>query len=170
MKKISLLTSLLIIGAIIFSACEKDDICVEGDTPLLIISFYDVDNRTEKKAVPLLRVIGANNSFTVNTIMDRISTLDSIGIPLNSSLNTTSFAFITDSEDDDMNNEIGNTDTIAFNYNRKDVFISRACGFVANYENLNNELTADTDNWIKEIEIVTPLVENQNAAHVKIFH
>ena len=53
---------------------------------------------------------------------------------------------------------------------RKDKFVSRACGYIANYENLSSDLKMETDNWIKDIEIVTPLVENSTAAHVKIFH
>ena len=177
MKKISFLILLLIIGFTIFSACEKDDICVDGDTPLLVISFYDIDNKTEKKDAPLLRVGGVGNEFALNllpnpnseTISDRVN-IDSIAIPLNEAVNTSGFAFISNSADDDMDAESGNVDILSFTYENKDVFISRACGFVANYDNLSNELRADTDNWIKEIEIVNPLVKDETAAHVKIFH
>lgn len=177
MKKIGLLIIFLITGIIIFTACEKDDICVEGDTPLLVISFYDFDDRTTLKKVPLLRVAGIGNEFAINllsnsnseSITDRVN-IDSIAIPLKIDAIETSFGFITNSADDDMGVETGNVDVVSFNYERKDVFVSRACGFVANYDNLSNELTTDTDNWIKEIEIVTPLVENTTAAHVKIYH
>lgn len=64
----------------------------------------------------------------------------------------------------------GDIDTLYFNYNRIDKFVSRACGYIANYENLSGDLKMETDNWIKDIEIVTPLVENSTAAHVKIYH
>jgi len=176
MKKISFLIVLLIMGIVFFTACEKDDICVEGNTPLLVISFYDFDDRTTLKRPPVLRTVGIGNEFAIdlksndNTISDRISTLDSIEIPLKIDKNTTSFAFIINSADDDMGVEIGNIDIVAFNYEKKDVFVSRACGFVANYENLSNELMTDSNNWIKEIEVVNPLVENTTETHVKIYH
>ena len=47
---------LLILTVIVqFSSCEKDDICVEGDTPLLVIGFYDVTDTTFK-SVSNLRI------------------------------------------------------------------------------------------------------------------
>ncbi|MGB5437414.1 MAG: DUF6452 family protein, partial [Maribacter sp.] len=63
-----------------------------------------------------------------------------------------------------------NIDVLTFSYETKEVYISRACGFIANYENLSQSLTPDTENWIKDIEIVLPTVENSETAHVKIFH
>ncbi len=149
-------------------SCEKDDICVDGDTPLLIITFFDIDNTTVAKAVPALRVssgdLGPPSTFT-----DR-SSLDSIAIPLRVDTNTTTFSFITNSADDADAMETGNIDMLTFNYETQEVFISRACGFIANYDNLTDSLTEDDENWILDIEIVTPLVENSNAAHVQIFH
>ena len=68
---------IVLLGIFSFSACEKDDICIEGDTPQLVIRFYDIENPTEYKAVPGLRVAGAGKEFTVSTFADR-SDLDSI--------------------------------------------------------------------------------------------
>ncbi len=169
MKKIRAKLQVLLVF-LSLAACEKDDICVDGDTPLLVIRFYDVDNPTIAKSVPSLRVVGEGQNITVNTILDRSSDLDSIGIPLKVDETDTSFSFILNSADDDDGAETGNTDIISFNYETREVFISRACGFVANYDGVDNMLTSDTDNWIQSIEIVTPLVENSTAAHVKIFH
>ncbi len=154
------------------TSCEKDDICVEGDTPLLVIRFYDADNPTLFKAVPSLRVQAEGEESPVSTIADRTSTLDSIAIPLRIDPSGTSFSFILDSADDADGMETGNVDALAFSYEIKDQFISRACGFVANYDSLDDTLASDTDNWIERIEIITPLIESSNTltAHVQIFH
>lgn len=168
MKKISIV--LFILLTIIFiGSCEKDDICVNADTPLLVITFYNVNDTAIAKAVPSLRVGGIGQEFTVNTIADRTS-LDSIGLPLNTNDVTTSFAFIKDSEDNDDDLEIGNADVITFNYEILEDFQSRACGFTANYGSLSATLTSDADLWIQDIIITDTLVKNQAAAHVKIYH
>ncbi|WP_297793479.1 DUF6452 family protein [uncultured Eudoraea sp.] len=167
MRKIRIF--ILVLAAVIsFNACEKDDICVDGDTPLLIIRFYDNENPGELKAVPNIRVIGLGQNSTVNTIADRTS-LDSISLPLRINEPNTGFILISDSADED-DLETGNTDTLTFDYNTLEVFVSRACGFIANYDELGELLTTDSENWIQNIEIVSPLVQKQDSAHVKIFH
>jgi len=55
----------------------------------------------------------------------------------------------------------------------KDRFISRACGFVANYEGVTDDLTNElgsNGNWIDSIEVVVDTITNENDTHVKIFH
>lgn len=156
-----------------FSACEKDDICVDGDTPLLIIRFYDAANPTEFKAVNGLRVIGIGNDAVVDTFTDRSTTLDSIGIPLKAIAPETAFTFILDSADDENGEEVGDSDTLTFSYEIEQEFVSRACGFVANYENLSSDFIAAPENWIQSVEIVKTQVKletEETTAHVKIFH
>tara|TARA_R110002049_G_scaffold18326_2_gene70179 strand:- start:10003 stop:10506 length:504 start_codon:yes stop_codon:yes gene_type:complete len=167
MKKVYI-PILFIIAFVSFGACEKDDICVDGDTPLLVIRFYDVDNPTVLKKVTKFRIVGVGQNTTVTTVSDRTD-LDSIAIPLKVTEDITGFYFINNSSEVDAV-EVGDLDTLYFNYTRKDKFVSRACGYIANFENLSGDLTLEPDNWIKDIEIVTPLVENSTAAHVKIFH
>jgi len=167
MKKVYI-PILFIIAFISFGACEKDDICVDGDTPLMVIRFYDVDNPTVLKKVTKLRIVGVGQNTTVTTVSDRTD-LDSIAIPLRVSEESSGFYFINNSSEVDSV-EVGDLDTLYFNYTRKDKFVSRACGYIANYETLSSDLKTETDNWIKEIEIVTPMVENSTTAHVKIFH
>lgn len=161
-----------IICSLSFSACEKDDICVDDDTPQLIIRFYDADNPTELKVVPGLRVIGVGNGNPVDTFSDRTSTLDSIAIPLKTNDISTQFSFILNSEDDDNGAETGTTDQLLFSYETEEIFKSRACGFVVNYDNLTTDFSPATENWIQSIEIVKPSVtiEEEVTAHVKIFH
>ncbi len=163
---------LIFLGILSFSSCEKDDICVDADTPLLIIRFYDAENPTEFKTVPSLRVVGVGNGSPVDTFDDRLSTLDSISVPLKSSDTTTTFLFTKDSADDDDGAETGNSDSLMLTYTTEEKFISRACGYVVNYNDLNIDFTASDENWIQRIEIVNTTIKTEETitAHVKIFH
>jgi len=167
---------LFVLSIVSFSACEKDDICVDGDTPLLIIRFFDAENPTEFKAVPSLRVIGIGVGAPVDTFGDR-SSIDSIGIPLRTNNPLTEFIFIMDSANDENGVETGNSDALGFSYDiRDDFFVSRACGFVANYDNLSSNFTASPENWIQSVEILNSTVQletgetTETTAHVQIFH
>ncbi len=166
MKKIS--ASFLVLLALIFlTNCEKDDICVDGDTPLLIIRFLDADNPTEFQDVSGLEVRGLLPDGTPLDVIANASA-DSIAIPLQ--IGESGTTFILSQNPTPTDETTVNLDTLRFTYGTSEIFISRACGFVANYDSLDNELTADGDNWIQSIEIVTPLVENSVSAHVQIFH
>jgi len=161
-----------IICGLSFSACEKDDICVDDDTPLVIVRFYDAANPTEFKVVTSLRVIGTGNGNPVNTFSDRSSTLDSIALPLKTNDIATQFSFIFDSATDANDAETGTIDQLQFSYLAKEIFKSRACGFVVNYDNLTTSFTPTANSWIQSIEIIKPSVtiEEEVTAHVKIFH
>lgn len=160
---------LLLLVIISISSCEKDDICVEGDTPLLVIEFYDISDTSTLKEVPTLRVVGVGQNITVNTVTDR-SNLSTISIPLKTDEDSTSFILINSSASDDDGAESGNLDTINFSYSRIEDFLSRGCGFIVNYDELTANVTADTDNWIQDIEITQSLVTNSDSTHVKIFY
>ncbi len=170
MKKI--IPILLILSILIYvSSCEKDDICVAGDTPVLVVGFFDIDDTTASKDVPSLRIKEVILDSAINTITDRSSNLDSIGIPLRSDASSTSFAFITNSADNaDTGVETGNIDTLTFSYNTREAFISRACGFVMNFDNLSVTLPESANNWIQDIKVVQESVENSNNIHVKIYY
>ena len=159
---------IVLFGVLFFSACEKDDICVDGDTPFLIVRFYDQQNPENFKTVNSLRIVGLGQGSPVTTFSDRSNT-DSVAIPLRPNLADTQYVFILDSADEE-DAETGNRDTLAFLYSTEEVFVSRACGFIANYSDLNATLTADTLNWIQNIEITNPTVTKQDSAHVKIYH
>ena len=141
---------------------------MDGDTPQLVLRFYSVDDTTELKKVNKLRVIGVGQANTVDTFSDRTN-LDSINLPLRSDATETRYVLILNSADKD-GAETGNPDTLRFSYATREVFISRACGFVTNYDNLSTNLPADSEPWIQSISIVNPSIEGQTAAHVKIFH
>ncbi len=164
MNKVQLLFAILVTILVIF-ACEKDDICVDGDTPLLVIRFYDYSDTTVVKTVPALEVRGfLSPDSLLNTLSNASS--DSIAIPLRVDFDSTRFVFSEKlSADDPVNN-----DTLIFTYSNKQVYISRACGYVNNYLDLSSNLAGDADNWIKKITIDTTLIANSSSAHVKIFH
>ncbi len=162
----------ILLVSLSFSACEKDDICVDADTPLLIVRFYDANDTTIFKPVAGLRIIGLGKDVPVNTFTDRSSDLDSLAIPLKINNTLTGFTFIKDSADDEDGNEAGNSNIVNFSYEVTDEYISRACGFIANYNNLNTEFTTTPENWIQRIKIVKSSIEIEETvtAHVKIFH
>jgi len=168
MKRIQI--GVFLLAAIIaIASCEKDDICVEGDTPLLVIEFYDAADTSALKSVPTLRVVGVGQSVTVSTLSDRTS-LNTISIPLKTDADETSFILINSSASAEDGSETGNIDTINFSYNRLEDFLSRGCGFVVYYDALNSNLITDDNNWIQDIEIIDSQVINSDSTHVKIYH
>jgi hypothetical protein len=76
----------------------------------------------------------------------------------------------TSADDDTSGEETGNIDILTISYGTSERFVSRACGIVANYENLDVTLPSSTENWIKDISVIQQKVENSNNIHVKIFH
>lgn len=161
-----------------FSSCEKDDICVEGDTPLLVIGFYDVTDTTFKSVSNLrIRALDLDSDSILGLegseefgFTDRANSPDSITVPLRIAGTSTEFAFISGSADDDDGNETGNTDILTFNYVVNEQFISRACGFVANFNELDTVRQVSPEDWIKGITILDTTITNSNQIHVQIFH
>ncbi|MEL6485312.1 MAG: DUF6452 family protein, partial [Bacteroidota bacterium] len=142
------------------------------DTPNLVIGFFDAIDTADAKAVTLLRIKETTLDTTLGTgDFDRTSTSDSIGVPLRTDESNITFAIITDSADGDTEDEeTGNIDTLRVTYNPREEFISRACGFVVQYDNIAIELNTDDDNWIQDINVLQTNIENSNNIHVKIFH
>ncbi|XLS30386.1 DUF6452 family protein [Flavobacteriaceae bacterium M23B6Z8] len=166
---LSISTILLLLFLSLFG-CQRDDLCAETDptTPQLIIKFQDVANPEENKEVPNLRVLAEG----IETPLPGLSatSTDSITIPLRSFSPETVFILISDYAIDSEGIETGNRDTLRFTYTTDEVFISRACGFVANYEALSDALTNDEDNWIQSVLINTNSITNQTETHVTILH
>ncbi|WP_340067013.1 DUF6452 family protein [Ascidiimonas aurantiaca] len=169
MKK-PIFCSLLLSLFLWISGCQRDDLCGEANptTPRLIITFNDAANPEERKDATSLKVVGEGFDNAVPGL-DRVTT-DSIAIPLRSLSQETSYIFILNSEDNDQGVETGNRDTLRFNYSTKEVFLSRACGVVANFEDLGESTITDADNWIQSVLILSTLVTNENETHVQILH
>ena len=173
------LSIILILSIFInFFSCERDDICVDGDTPFLIVGFFDIDDTTNFKEVNSLRVRSIDNNSIVQDAFisfgfsDRSNVTDSIFLPLQIDNSSTSFEFILNSEDNDSTMlEIGIIDTLTFSYDVGEQFVSRGCGFVANYNNLDTIRNPSSQDWIRRIVILEEnVVNNPTAIHVKILH
>ena len=144
----------LFLSIIILSACEKDDFCVKNPiTPNLVLRFYDTDNRETLKDVSSFYVWAEGK----DTIFENVKT-DSLYIPLNSLTEETIYNL--------SSGNIVNKFTIK--YTPKDEYVSRSCGFKVIF----NDVSFISDNtWIKDFtpgNITT--IDNQNEAHVQIFH
>lgn len=151
MRKIFLFISFAII---VISACEKDDFCTQNPiTPNLVLRFYDTNNRETLKSASSLYVWAEGK----DTIFTDVST-DSIYIPLNSLTTETIYNF---SKDNVVNQ-------FTIKYTAKEAYVSRSCG----YQILFNDVSFTSNNtWITDFtpENLTT-IDNQNEAHVQIFH
>lgn len=144
---------LLVILSFTLINCEKDDICIETTTPKLIIVFYNNDIPATKKAVASLTV----SADSLGNLYENQS-IDSIAIPLDLTKNSTFYKFKSGSIIDSIN----------FTYERKDVFVSRSCGFKTIFENL--QIASRSANWIKNDTIKNSTIENETATHLTIYH
>lgn len=153
-------------------ACEKDNICIEENTPYLIIRFYDFDvPDLYKKAVNIKVELQGIEGFYEDDGLTIKTLTDSIAIPIKVTEDITRFK-ITVSVFDEDENLVENEDSFELYYDRDDIFVSRSCGYKTVYNNVALGLEEDDDNWIKIIETTeNPLnIINQTSAHVKIFH
>ena len=132
------------------------------DTPKLILGFYDL-NSGNLKEVNNLKIQGKNS--------DEIylyQTIDSIGIPLKNLEQLTIYSLTKDYNESSTSS--GNSDQLYVNYNYNYTYISRACGFITNYDLENLIIEKDTSNWILNTEIIKTNISNEENIHVKIFH
>jgi hypothetical protein len=160
-KKIILLCCLIAC----LNGCTKDDICPEETitTPLLIITFNDILNPTVSKSVTNLTIETDQEPpvvFVTNT------TTDSIGIPLKTNADTVRYRFVKNLGEAD---EI--IDVYEFSYERSDSYLNRACGFITTYKGLTaSETDQGTVDWILNLSILNPTVEDETEAHITILH
>jgi hypothetical protein len=173
MKKY-IITSLLLIFAVSFWNCEKDDICAETTptTPKVIIEFYDFNTQTLKNVTNLrIEENGTDVGVVFNESLEDtnpakfLTNENKISIPLKTFEDSSQFEFILNYED---TSQI--IDILTFNYERNDVYISRACGYKTLFRlNTPNGITTSSNNWIQNIEIVQTSINNENETHVKIY-
>ncbi|AUC84195.1 hypothetical protein CW731_02275 [Polaribacter sp. ALD11] len=164
MKKIILF---LLLFLVLFSACEKDDFCVQNPvTSKLIIDFYDATNRETPKKVQLLSVW----SGTKDTISQYTSVSEnSISIPLNSLTSETVYSFKKNTSGGATSkNEIT---TFTIKYDTEEEFVSRSCGYKVVFNNVAFSADTGSTSWIKDFTPTTIInLDNQTTAHVQIFH
>lgn len=143
--------SILIILTVIVS-CQKDDFCVDPITPNLVIRFHDSANPDQYKKVTGLTVFAEG----LGELYSNTAT-DSIAIPLDPAQDFTIY---------NLTSETGN-DQITINYKRNEVFVSRSCGYIYNFSELN--LTDVSNTWIIDTEILKETVDHETE-HIKILH
>lgn len=182
MKKI---LALLLI-AVSFSGCEKDDICADDTTPRLVIEFYDVSNPSELKNVPNLTVKadGASDYIVFNSalpVADPVRYLfngNKLELPLKTEIidgqsTLTRYHLILNSTNPIAINE----DILEFRYTPQNIFVSRACGYKTVFE-LDSpggvtsvEPVAPDTQWINQlnINIQKYSIVTEDETHIKIY-
>ncbi|GAA0872198.1 DUF6452 family protein [Gangjinia marincola] len=149
--------------------CQRDDLCPEDTptTPSLNIDFLDFSNPAIAKNVSNLS-IKAQNEDEFLPLGDEgdtiISSTNSILIPLRTDNNTTVYDFIIN----DNEGNVVNVDQLIFNYNTKEIYINRACGFKVEYENFDAILTQDDNRWISSIDVIEDEIVDESITHVQI--
>lgn len=152
--------------------CQRDDICPESTltTPLLKISFFDFEEQDVPKP-PINLSVRAENVET--NFLSRVNASE-ISIPLRTDVDFTNYEFILNARAaGDTTSAEGNKDIIKFTFARDLNYINRACSFKVTYVNLTadkiNETPA-TNNWIKQITVVQPTIEDETTTNISIFH
>lgn len=160
MKKYAFLIAIL---SILISSCEKDDFCTNPRaTPKLVLRFFDKDANSDLKNVERLSVIaqGKTDSLFTN------QTTDSIAIPLNTLTNLTVYTLKMNNTDETIaNNKVS---TLTIQYIPKEDFVSRSCGFRIIFNDVSINKSGDWINNLSTTSITT--IDNENNAHVKVFH
>ena len=165
MKKIVV----LLLVALSFSSCEKDDICSAdtNTTPRLIIDFYDFTNSTVAKSITNLAIA---NDDVIDSI--KFSNVSKIKVPLKISGNSTKFKFILNYNNADV--ALINEDILEFKYISNNIYISRACGFKTLFtlDAITPVIKTDlgpANFWIRKITVIQPNILNENETHIKIY-
>ena len=141
----------------LFTSCEDDDFCEDPTTPRLVIEFYDKEDPTLKKQLPIYVWADSKDSIYQLVITD------SILVPMNTQSTSTKYRLAT-------TNII---ETIDLSYTTSDFFVSEACGYIAYFNDFGAELEpiADPeDSWIDRIEVNVTKIENETETHIKVFH
>ena len=153
--------------AIPFSSCEKDDICSDETTPKLVIEFFNISDPNSNLNVSNLKVTGVGQDDEYDTF----TAVSKIELPLKTTEDVTKYSLTLNS----TNETIKNVDFLEFNYTRKELFVSRACGFKNVYELNSDNGIVHTDTvpadqkWIKNIFIETNSITTENETHIKIY-
>lgn len=153
-----------LLAAVALCSCEKDDICTQDTptTPNIVIEFYDANNNLVVPNQLALLPEGYDTAIGFNA--------SKIILPLQINAESTTYQFILNGADEDASND--NIDTVNFSYTTDHVFISKACGFKAVFNLLDNSPNLDVNDgnrWIQNIEVIKQTIDNETETHVKIF-
>ncbi|MEZ4853872.1 DUF6452 family protein [Flavobacterium sp.] len=160
-KHITIIISIFLV--VFLWNCEKDDICADGTvtTPQLVVEFYDA---TVTDSIVTVSSIGFRE-ITKDSIY-RKSSVSQLLLPLKTNEDSVTFELTLYGDDDTVTTD-DFSDTFTLNYNRQDIYISRACGYKTNFT-LTDAIVNST-NWITNATIEQPNVTNENEVHIKIY-
>ena len=147
---------------LVYSSCEKDDVCVENDSVYVNLVFYDVEDGSTAKSVSGFSLLDLNGDIVRN--YDN-TTVASIALVLPTSQSSYDLILQKRTEVDDLT--INTNDTLNFNYTPKATYVSRACGYIRTYTDLSID---STSNWISGVIVNTPEINSNNEEHVAILH
>lgn len=153
-------------------SCQRDDICpaAVNTTPLLRISFFDIEEADIPKPAVNLRVMAAG----YDEILINRQSLSEISIPLRTDVDITEYDFILNApvitDGSPPADENSNTDRIVFTYARDEEYINRACSFKVNFLELNANVRPDDNRWINAIIVREVNIENETDTHIFIYH
>jgi len=145
--------------------CTRDDICGEENatTPLVIITFNDIINPTERKSVTNLTVetTDVNSKEVISS-----TTTDSIAIPLRNAAELTQYRF-----KKGVGTASPNTDIVTITYTTEDIYVNRACAFKTIYRDIAGSRQSEgSANWIIQINTQTLDIIDETQTHIVILH
>lgn len=158
----------LLLLAISFSGCEKDDICTDETTPRLVLEFYDDANPANTKNVTNLKIKGEGSFNDLD--LGTFSGVSKIYLPLKNIEDTTKYSLIRNS-----GSPSANEDFFQFNYTREELFVSRACGYKTIFELnavdgvIRTDAATPDEFWIRNYSIQTTNIDTENEIHIKIY-
>lgn len=173
MKRLIASIAVLLILTSYLLSCEKDDLCTDETptTPGLVLEFYQNGNRDVVFPIDIAYYAGSN-------IVDPAGTQSSITLPLRADADSTEL-FLQYNRVSTGGVRTVNVDRFTVNYTRKQVYVSRACGYKTIYTLLPDSDTAPnpivsdgpvTDGvWIRDFDILTTDITYDNEVHIKIY-
>jgi hypothetical protein len=145
-------------------SCTKDDLC-SGETPttpLLTVEFLDYTDRVTPKSTSDLavRLRDTDSTFVYSGISDV-----TVALPLDTEADQSMFYLISEASSAENQNVV----TLDLFYQRQDQYVNRACAFKTIYTNMAFESDQTPLSWIRDIELLTPTVEDASV-HMYIYH
>ncbi|RYZ87036.1 MAG: hypothetical protein EOP06_13425 [Proteobacteria bacterium] len=152
--------------------CERDDICGEDTptTPRIVVEFYDYLNPEVLKNVINLGVKSVDNDSTIV-----FTTGTKVFLPLKTDSDTVTLDLTINFDENPATTPY--TDQIQFNYARREVYVSRACGYKTTFTLSESNPppfllngNTGTTNWIRNIIVDNYNIEDENETHIRIFY
>lgn len=163
----SIFSFIIALLLLVSSGCQKDDICPAAveTTPLLTVSFFDINDTDIPKPPVNLRVIAEG----VEDPLYERTNISEISIPLRTDADVTEYNFILNAPAT-PEGAAGNSDKVIFSYGRNEVYINRACSFKVDYIDLRATVLPDENRWIRSIVVDEENLENETNSRIIIYH